>query len=325
VFHEQITRYEALHGVRPRRIVHDLHPDYASTHYARERGKRERLEVVAVQHHHAHFLACLAEHGHTGPAVGIVCDGTGYGLDGAIWGGEVFVLAGIGDRRDMAIERAAHLAYVGMPGRSRAIVEPWRMAVAHAAAAGLDLDQLDQFAMDDQDRDPRAVLELLRTGTHAPPTSSTGRLFDAVAALLGVAPTRVEYDGQAAIELESLARSAAEVEPWCSECWRASDPILDPGFIIRQVCRDLRSGVDRACTARRFHVTLAHMFAASAIHHARAHGIRHVALSGGALANDLFASVIANELAASDLEVLCHRHVPANDGGIAVGQLAAVS
>jgi hydrogenase maturation protein HypF len=325
VFHEEIARYEALHGVRPRRIVHDLHPDYASTHYARERGKRERLELVAVQHHHAHFLACLAEHDHIGPAVGIVCDGTGYGLDGAIWGGEVFVLAGVGDRRDAGIERVAHLSYVGMPGRSRAIVEPWRMAVAHAAAAGIEPTSLARLSMGEQARDPSAVLELLRTRTHAPPTSSTGRLFDAVAALLGVAPTRVEYDGQAAIELESLARSAADVEPWCNDCSRVSDPILDPGFIVRRVCLDVRSGVDRACTARRFHGTLAQMFAASAIYHARAHGIRHVALSGGALTNDLFATALANELAASELEVLCHHHIPANDGGIAVGQLAAVS
>jgi hydrogenase maturation protein HypF len=185
-----VEHFERLFAVEPRVVAHDLHPDYLSTGYALE---REGVELVGVQHHHAHLAACLAEHGEIGPAVGAIYDGTGYGPDGSVWGGELLVgeLTGF--------ERAGHLWSVRMPGGDRAAKEPWRMACSWLHAAGVtpprppaDPDRWEQ------------VTELCRTGTASPLTSSVGRLFDAVAWLCGLR-AEVNYEGQAAAELEGVA------------------------------------------------------------------------------------------------------------------------
>ena len=190
--------YEELFAIKPQLLVHDLHPDYASTRYARERAARPKaLPLLAVQHHHAHMASCMAEHGLTEPVIGVSFDGTGYGTDGAIWGGEFLV----GDYRQF--RRAAHLRYVGMPGGDQAIREPWRMALAHLLDAGGDRRDRCWQARCRQSA-LRTVRQMLERGFNTPLTSSAGRLFDAVAALAGVRD-RVSYEGQAAIELEWLA------------------------------------------------------------------------------------------------------------------------
>ncbi len=193
-FERDIALYEQLFDVKPRQIVHDLHPDYASTGYAMRRGAAENVRLIGVQHHHAHMASCMAENRLGGPVIGVSFDGTGYGLDGAVWGGEFL----IGDYR--TFERAAHLRYVRMPGADTAIREPWRMALAHL----LDAECGDAVLRDRISENMlKTARQMILRGFNSPLTSSMGRLFDAVAALAGVRD-RVSYEGQAAIELEWL-------------------------------------------------------------------------------------------------------------------------
>ena len=216
-------------------VAHDLHPDYLSTRYALE--DRGDLEPIAVQHHHAHLAACLAEHGREGPAVGAIFDGTGYGSDGTVWGGELLV-GGLAD-----FERAGHLRPVAMPGGERAIREPWRMACAWLIQA-LDEDEpaLPPSLRGEVDAAMWGrVAELAQSGLASPVTSSVGRLFDAVAALCGIA-ARVTYEGQAAIELEALA-DPAERGAYPFELVTAPAPaplVLDPRSTVRAAAADLR-------------------------------------------------------------------------------------
>ncbi len=197
-FVRDVGLYENLFGVAPELIVHDLHPDYASTNYARERAAADGIPLLAVQHHHAHVASCMAEHGLEEPVIGVSFDGTGYGTDGAIWGGEFLVA----DYRQF--RRAAHLRSVGLPGGDSAVREPWRMAAAHLLDAGRSWDVLAGRV--DRTR-LRTIATMLERRINTPLTSSAGRLFDAVASLAGLRDT-VSYEGQAAIELEWLAAEA---------------------------------------------------------------------------------------------------------------------
>jgi hydrogenase maturation protein HypF len=194
-FERDIGLYERLFSLRSKYIVHDLHPDYASTRYAMKREAAGQVKCIAVQHHHAHMASCMAEHGLIGPVIGVTLDGTGFGTDGRIWGGEFLV----GDYR--SFKRAAHLRYVGLPGGEQAVREPWRMAVSHLLDAGIPCAKLDK-------RLPaaslRTVRQMLERGFNCPLISSAGRLFDAVASLAQVRD-RVSYEGQAAMELEWIA------------------------------------------------------------------------------------------------------------------------
>ena len=196
-FAEGIEHFGALFAVEPEVVVHDLHPEYLSTKYALE---RDGVELVGVQHHHAHLAACLAEHGETGPALGAIFDGTGYGLDGTVWGGELL----LGDLR--SFRRVGSLLPVALPGGERAIRQPWRMACSWLAAAGDgDGEPALPAVAGAAASTPRAwsqVHRLIETGTAAPATTSIGRLFDAVAALAGIR-AEINYEGQAAIELEA--------------------------------------------------------------------------------------------------------------------------
>ena len=200
---QSIARYRELCRIEPRHLVHDLHPDYASTRWAEEQA----LPRIAVQHHHAHFASCLAENGLTGPAIGVCFDGTGYGLDGTIWGGEFLV----GDLRH--VERAAHLLAVPMPGGEQAIREPWRMAVSYLRAAGEDVEADGVF------------LRMLERGVSCPLTSSMGRLFDAAAAIAGLRG-RVSYEGQPSSWNGSPpARTASRLTP---SSWTTASSIRGP-------------------------------------------------------------------------------------------------
>ena len=320
-FRRAVDHYEELLGISPALIVHDAHPGYDSTRFAIERGRALGLPTLAVQHHHAHLAACLADNAHPGPALGVSFDGTGYGDDGAIWGGEVLVGGYAG------YERGAHLAYVAMPGGERAIHEPWRMALAHLLAAGASDAPVARWA---EPRQVHTCRTMIQRGLNAPLTSSMGRLFDAVAALAGVRGV-VSYEGQAAMELEWRA----DGQPLTSErdyafaLHRGRDDdaplVMDPAPVIRAVVQDVASGVDPSTVSARFHAAVANVVAQVCTRLRDATGIGVVALSGGVFLNARLVETLLPALAEKGFEVLRHRRVPPGDGGLSLGQLAVAA
>ena len=298
---------EELTGVRPEVIVADLHPDYRSTAWARAHagGRPVRL----VQHHHAHIASVLAEHG-LGPdeqAIGIAFDGTGYGPDGAVWGGEVLI-AGYRSYR-----RHAHLGYVPLAGGEASVLRPYRMALAHLSAAGVPWSpDLPPVAVCPPAE--RALLaRQLETGFGCVPTSSMGRLFDAVASLIGVCHLS-GYEAEAAIRLEGRARDFGDAEPY-------PDAGADPGPIIRGVAADVRAGVAPGRIAARFHATVAVLIADLAEDARQRTGLDVVALGGGVFQNTLLIAAAERALRERGFTVLRPRLLPPNDGGLALGQL----
>jgi hydrogenase maturation protein HypF len=328
-FTKHVTLYEQLFSIQPTTIAHDMHPDYVSTHYAHERigrvgeefnGHGMRISGLPVQHHHAHMASCMAEHGLREAVIGVIFDGTGYGTDGASWGGEFLT----GDYR--SFQRVAHLRYIGLPGGDQAIREPWRMAVAHAAAAGVETAALDR-RIDARAR--RIVAQLLERRLHTPLTSSVGRLFDAVAALIGVRD-RVSYEGQAAMELEWLATDAQEDGAYpfeVRERIRSEGAVLeiDPAPLIRAVVQNMAEGVSPARIGRRFHSGLVEMIVGVCERIRRQTGLSAVVLSGGVFHNVILVRESSARLEAEGFRVYRHRQVPAGDGGLSLGQLAVAA
>ena len=313
-FVEDLGLYEALFDIKPRLLVHDLHPDYASTRYARQRGEAEGIPLRAVQHHHAHLASCLADNGLDEAVIGVSFDGTGYGTDGAIWGGEFLV----GDYRQY--RRAAHLRYVGLAGGEQAIREPWRMALAHLLDAGLSEAVLVQRVPPSALRTARQMIE---RRFNSPMTSSAGRLFDAVALLAG-GRTAVSFEGQAAIELEWRAGAIAHAEPypWQIEDAAAEKAIIDTRPLIQAVADDARRGRDGHHIAQRFHATMADLIAAVCQRIRTQTDLNTVVLSGGVFMNALLARAAAHRLRDTGFTVYRHQKVPPNDGGLCLGQLA---
>jgi hydrogenase maturation protein HypF len=320
-FERDIALYEELFDTRPQRIVHDLHPDYASTGYAQRRAAAEEIDTLAVQHHHAHVAACMAEHALAGDVIGVAFDGTGFGSDGAIWGGE-FLVANYGEFR-----RGAHLRYVPLPGGDHAIRHPWRSAVTHALDAGCDLSRCDAIA---STTELRTVRQMIERRVNSPSTSSAGRLFDAVAALAGIRAS-VTFEGQAAMELEWLAtdeppdvsypfelsRSVPPAEPSCLE--------IDTRPMVRSVMGDVRRGTDRRRVARRFQSTMVELIVAVCERIRGETGLDRVVLSGGVFLNVLLTREATERLTADGFQVYRHLLVPTNDGGISLGQLAVAA
>ena len=305
-FAEVIAKLQRLLGVTPEIVVHDLHPDYASTRWAESCG----LPTIGVQHHHAHVAACLAEHGEAGPAIGVAFDGTGCGPDGDAWGGEIlfFDLDGF--------ERLGHLRSIALPGAEAAIREPWRVALAALLDARESVDTILEERRD-------AVRAMIERDISCTRSTGAGRWFDAVSAMLGVR-SRVTYEAQAAIELESLASDEGErADLPYPLTLTASEPFeIDLRPAIRAIALDIRRRERTATVARRFHATMA-----AAVHQAcrRARllcGSNLVALSGGCFQNVLFTERTIALLEADGFRVLVHRRVPPNDGGIALGQAA---
>jgi hydrogenase maturation protein HypF len=263
----------------------------------------------------------MAEHGLDEPVLGVTFDGTGYGTDGAIWGGEFLV----GDYRHF--RRAAHLRYVGLPGGDQAIREPWRMAVAHLADAQVEFAPLKARLLPVQ---LRTVERMLQRHLNAPPTSSVGRLFDAIAALAGVRD-RVRYEGQAAVELEWLATRAV---PDCAYPFAISPPppvekdaplVVDTRPLIRAVAEEASQGVAGALITRRFHLSLVEMIVAVCARLRQETGIGAVVLSGGVFLNALLTTEASARLRGDGFRVYRHRRVPPNDGGLSLGQLAVAA
>ena len=307
-FTEGIAHFEELFAVTPQVVAHDLHPDYLSTTYALA---REGVEHVAVQHHHAHLAAVLAEHGERGPAVGAIYDGTGYGTDGTVWGGELLA----GDLEGFA--RAGALWPVRMPGGDRAVRQPWRMACAWLTAAG-DAEPAPLPGI--EPRTWHAVAELARTGLAAPMTTSMGRLFDAVAALCGVR-TEVTYEGQAAIELEAVAdRSERGSYPL-----DVAAGVLDARPTVLAVADDIAAGIEPGIVGARFHRTVARATARACAELAGARGVDTVVLAGGVWQNRLLLELSLDLLRGAGLRVLVPERLPPNDGAISFGQAAVAA
>jgi hydrogenase maturation protein HypF len=309
-----IDHFKRLFAVEPELVAHDLHPEYLSTKHARELAG---VELIGVQHHHAHLAACLAEHACPGPAVGAIFDGTGHGTDGTVWGGEL-LLGGL-ERFD----RVGLLFPVRMPGGDAAVRQPWRMACAWLTAASGERPALPRGLRGQVQRDSwQKVAELARTGVASPLTTSAGRLFDAVAALCGVR-AEVNYEGQAAVELEAAADPA---EGGAYALPVSGTPlVLDARETVRAVARDVEHGVPLPVVSARFHNGLADATAAACESAAAAAGAEVVVLSGGVFQNRLLLTRTAMLLRGAGLRVLVPERLPPNDGGIAYGQLAVAS
>ena len=321
-FREGVEHFEQLFAVEPRVIAHDLHPDYLSTRYAVERADSDpELELIGVQHHHAHLAACLAEHGETGTALGVIFDGTGYGEDASVWGGELLA----GDL--VGFERAGMLMPVRLPGGDRAVQEPWRMAASWLShALGDELPPIPGALRDDvSPSDWEAVCGIVQTGAGSPVTTSAGRLFDAVSALCGIR-AKVTYEGQAAAELEGAAdpgeRGAYEVPV---EGEGGAPLVLDPRPAIRALLADLDARVSVETVAARFHRGLADATAAAAERACRGRGLDTVILSGGVFQNRLLLERTREELHEIGLRTLVPVALPPNDGGISYGQVAVAA
>jgi hydrogenase maturation protein HypF len=318
-FTDGIDHFLKLFAVAPEVVAHDLHPEYLSTKYAVE---RDGVELIGVQHHHAHFAACLAEYGETDPArpaVGAIFDGTGYGTDGTVWGGE-FLLGDVG-----TCARVGTLYPVPLPGGAAAIRQPWRMACAWLWAAVGDAPALPaSLAGAVSERAWAQVGRLVQTGTASPITTSMGRLCDAVGALCGIR-AQVTYEGHAAIELEAACdpgeRGAYEMP--VSEIDGMA--VIDPRPAIAAVAADVAAGAAVGAIAARFHRGVARATVGVCVTLAAAHRCERVVLSGGVFQNRRLLESVWGELHAAGLRVLVPQRLPVNDGGIAYGQTAVAA
>lgn len=322
-FREGIEHFQRLFDIFPMAIAYDLHPEYLATKYALDSDIPQK---IGVQHHHAHIASVLAEHGLSGPVIGVATDGTGYGTDGAVWGCEIMAANLTG------FERLAHLAYIPLPGGEQAIHQPWRITAAYLARAyGDDFLALDiPFTRQLERAKWRTLAQMIARNLNCPPTSSLGRLFDAVAALLGIR-NEVQYEGQAAIELEILATQAERVGqeesyPFVINKRAAGQPaLLDVAPLMRAIVSDIQRGVPTACIARRFHSSIAELLAAVCLQVRETTGLDEVALSGGVFQNRLLLEQLTERLAKMAFRVYTNRRVPPNDGGLSLGQLAVAA
>jgi hydrogenase maturation protein HypF len=306
-FAEVRRNLERLFRVRPTLVAHDLHPGYHSTSMARRMG----LPLVPVQHHHAHIASCLADNGRSQRVIGVAWDGTGYGPDGSVWGGE-FLVADLA-----AFERVGRIRPVPLAGGDAAVRQPWRMALAHLIEAGAGVERI-------RAKQRSTVEAMIREGVHTVATSSAGRLFDAVASLLGVRD-EVSYEGQAAMEIEALADTEDhELFPL---------PAVDEGGLIEMDARPLvraiaaavAAGVAPGTISARFHATLAHAIADVCTRIREGSRLSTVALSGGCFQNALLTRLTVEALQRAGFEVITHARVPPNDGGLALGQAAVAA
>ena len=301
-YERQIAHFERLFDVKPELLACDLHPDYLSTAYAHERADREGLPLVQVQHHHAHMAACMADNGLTDPCIGLIWDGTGYGADGTVWGGECLV----GDFRE--VTRLGSLRPIPLPGGDRAVKELDRVAFALLRESGCETGGIAQAERWEA---------LLRSGLNCPASTGMGRLFDGVAALLGL-KTYASYEGQGAVLLEAAAGEDDESFPLVLE----GEPLrFDWRETVRQIVAGQTAGVPRERLAARFLNTLVELAAAQCRHAARETGLRTVVLSGGCFQNRRLMEMLPRRLGEEGLRPFVHRRVSCNDEGLSLGQL----
>jgi hydrogenase maturation protein HypF len=319
-FEQSIKHFEILFRIEPSLLVQDLHPDYLSTRYVIERSHRENLPTLEVQHHHAHIASCLADNNDPGyePVIGMAFDGTGYGDDGAIWGGEVL----LADYK--SYQRIGQLDYFPLPGGDLAIKEPWRIGLALLHHLGIPWDPtipVVAYAQSLEEGLPGVKLidvlqNQLTTHTNTPLTSSLGRLFDGVASLLGIRQT-ISYEGQAAIELEALA-DPDETGTYPLEI--SSENIINLSSLVSGLLKDFQLGVKIPTLSARFHNTLATLVVELAQLARQSYSLDRVALSGGVWQNMNLLTQSAHNLSRAGFQVLTHQHILPNDGGVSLGQ-----
>jgi hydrogenase maturation protein HypF len=311
-FEEGIEHFKRLFYIEPRAVAYDLHTDYLSTQYALSIPD---VPKIGVQHHHAHIVSAMAENRLEGDVIGVALDGTGFGLDGTVWGGE-FVKANLRD-----FDRLAHLKKVPMPGGSMAIKEPWRMATVYLSeafgneATKLKIDLMKRIDFQKWDVLKRAIEKKINT----PWTSSMGRLFDAISSLLSIRD-EVHYEGQAAIEFEMIADHGV-TEEYPFHIHRDQKPmVVDPTETIRGVVRDLIEGVPSSKISGKFHRTISRLIVGTCETIRSDEKLNRVVLSGGVFQNIFLLSLVTEGLKRSGFDVYTHHVVPANDGGISLGQ-----
>ena len=311
-FEEGITHFKRLFYIKPKAVAYDLHPDYLSTQYA---FSIPDIPRVGVQHHHAHIVSVMAENGMEGDVIGVALDGTGFGLDGTIWGGE-FLKANLRD-----FDRLAHLWKVPMPGSSMAIKEPWRMAMVYLSEAfgdeanDLRIDLMKRIDYQEWDILKRAIERKINT----PLTSSMGRLFDAISSILSVRD-EVHYEGQAAIELEMIADHEVKEEYPFTIHKEEKPMVIDPRKIVRGIVRDLIDGIPSPKISGKFHRTIARIIVETCDAIRCGEELNRVVLSGGVFQNIFLLSLVTKGLKDSGFETYTHHLVPTNDGGISLGQ-----
>jgi hydrogenase maturation protein HypF len=325
-FREGISHFQRLFAIAPEAIAYDIHPEYLATKYALETSIPWK---IGVQHHHAHIASVMAEHGLTEPLIGIAADGTGYGTDGTVWGGEILV----GDLR--RFNRLAYLAHMPLPGGDQAVRQPWRMGAVYLARAyGEDFFALNiPFVRHLDQKKWHALSQMIFHGVNCPTTSSMGRLFDAVAALLGLCNEAL-YEGQAAIALEVQARMAEQTNagtrwekpdtgyPFCIETGTRRMDVMP---MIKAIVWDLERRLPIPLIAWRFHDSLAEMLALSSEDIRQQTGLNTIALSGGVFQNRLLLELLVARLEKMAFRVYINQLVPCNDGGISLGQAAIAS
>ncbi len=306
-----LVNFERLLGVEPEVVGYDLHPDYRSSRLAAKIPARARY---GVQHHHAHLVSCLADNGLAEPAIGVILDGTGYGLDGNLWGFEVIA----GDYLDFT--REMHLAYIPLPGGEQAVRYPWRTAVSYLITyLGERGRRAARALFGDKGRELEVVERLIASGFNSPLSSGCGRFFDAVAALLGVCEKNT-YEGQAAIELGELTlvpEEGKDLEPYS---FRIEGDVILPAGTIAGILTDTEHGRDKEFIVTRFHNTVLAMVREAVRRVAQRTGLKLVALSGGTWQNPYLFARAKEELVRDGFRVVWHRQVPANDGGLCLGQ-----
>ena len=312
-FRNGIEHLKKLLFIEPEVIACDMHPDYLSTRYALESG----LPLIPVQHHHAHIASCMAENGLTSRVIGLSFDGTGYGPDNTVWGGEILIADYAG------YERVAHLATVPLPGGEAAINEPWRMAVSHLHSVfGDKLLSMKNPLFERIGKDKlQVIVRMIERGVNSIPTSSLGRLFDAVAALVGLRDF-VSFEGQAAMELEMVAADEPCGEPYPYQMRKSGARFLDFGAMMVRIVEDVAAGIPVSGISRRFHETLCSAIVETCCTLRAEHSINDVCMSGGVFQNALLSTILSESLERERFNVHVHTQVPPNDGGLALGQAA---
>ena len=330
-FEECVGHLSGVLEIEPSAIVYDMHPDYLSSQWAKE---NKALPLIAVQHHHAHIASCLAENGRDDRVIGLSMDGTGYGADGKVWGGEV-LLADLN-----GYERAGHFAYRPMPGGASAIKEPWRMALVYLlyASGGSSGENLSEYVEEFSsllkmyhvsETQLTGIVRMMEAGVNLVKTSSLGRLFDGIAAIAGIR-NYVAFEGQAAMELEMAmgpnAWMNAVDEPYSFDIQELKQRfIIDPDPVIRRIHEDVIKGIPIKTISLQFHEGVVDVLKEACIRIREHTGLGSVALSGGCFQNRYLLERLIQTLTDSDFEVITHSQVPANDGGLALGQAAVAS
>lgn len=319
-FKESLNNLKNIFHVAPRIIAHDLHPDYLSTKFSLEYAKQMNIpdtRIMPVQHHHAHIVSCMAEYNIHREVIGVAFDGTGYGPDGNMWGGE-FLIAKRG-----SFARKAHLQHIAMPGGDRAAKEPWRMAIAYLYETFGDtmFDIQPSFFKRFSGKDIDIIVTMIKKGINSPRTSSTGRLFDAISSLLQIRD-RITFEAEAAIQLEMIADGIheKELQPYPYQLIHGNPVTIDLKPLIKSIGEDINKGVEAAIIAANFHDTLANIIVKISHMIKEECGLRDVVLSGGVFQNELLLNLAIGYLEKEGFTVWHHKKIPPNDGGISLGQ-----